>query len=59
MLVILLSLVISCQERALLGDAGHQDRCPVFELLYWESSLRVHAFGVSQGFLLEISFLKD
>ena len=56
MLVILLSLGISYQEGALFGDAGHQDRCPASELLYWGSSLRVHALWMSQGFLLESSF---
>ena len=59
MLVLLFSMGISCQERALFADAGHQDKCPVSELLYRGSSLRVHALGMSQGFLLEISFLQD
>lgn len=47
--VILLSLDISCQERALFGDAGHQDRCPVSELLYRGSSLGGSCFKDESG----------
>lgn len=57
MLVFLLSRSLSCQEGALFGNAGHQDKCSVSELLCRGSGLRVHALGMSQGFLLEISFL--